>query len=86
MEPLRSTSMEPEFRDALYNQTVGKIHPQLVNLVHWDDFTVPLNNHHVESLIVVNLACYIVIFPSEKCVVSAHFVSFSAITFFVILS
>jgi hypothetical protein len=39
----------PEFRDTLYNQTVGKVHPQLVIPIHWDDFTLPLSNHLVAS-------------------------------------
>lgn len=34
-------------RDTLYNQTVGKVHPQLVIPVHWDNFTMPLSNHLV---------------------------------------
>jgi hypothetical protein len=40
-------NQSPAFRDELYNQTVGKVHPHLLIPVHWNDFTVPLSNHLV---------------------------------------
>ena len=40
-------NQNPAFMDAFYNQTVAKVHPQLVIPVHWDDFTQTISNHLV---------------------------------------
>jgi len=36
---------DQSFKDAFYNQTVGKVRPKLVIPVHWDSFFLPLNDH-----------------------------------------
>ena len=37
----------PEFQQLFYDETVGKIHPQLVIPIHWDNFFQPLSEHLV---------------------------------------
>lgn len=37
----------PAFRNALYDQTVGKVHPRLVIPIHWDNFLLPLSERLV---------------------------------------
>ncbi len=36
---------EPAFQNAFYLNTVGKVHPQQVIPIHWDDFFQPLSDH-----------------------------------------
>lgn len=38
---------QPEFQQQFYDETVGKIHPQLVIPIHWDNFFLPLSEHLV---------------------------------------
>lgn len=38
---------QPEFQQQFYDETVGKIHPQLVIPIHWDNFFHPLSEHLV---------------------------------------
>lgn len=36
---------KPEFQQAFYDETVGKLRPQLVIPIHWDNFFQPLSDH-----------------------------------------
>ena len=36
---------KPEFQQAYYDETVGKLRPQLVIPIHWDNFFQPLSDH-----------------------------------------
>ena len=36
---------KPEFQQAFYDETVGKVRPQLVIPIHWDNFFQPLSDH-----------------------------------------
>ena len=38
---------QPAFQQQFYDETVGKIHPQLVVPIHWDNFFHPLSEHLV---------------------------------------
>ena len=38
---------QPEFQQQFYDETVGKLHPQLVIPIHWDNFFHPLSEHLV---------------------------------------
>jgi len=40
-----SSKQDTAFQNEYYAQTVGKVHPQIVVPVHWDNFFTPLSTH-----------------------------------------
>lgn len=36
---------KPEFQQAFYDETVGKVRPKRVIPIHWDNFFQPLSDH-----------------------------------------